>query len=76
MLLAVWPSVYFLLGGGGGGGGGFTLDGDGGFELTPLLMCCLGGRGGGGFEPFLPIALLPGFFHKFNHIYFFNIYHY
>lgn len=70
----VLPNYFF--GGGGGGGGGFIFGGGGELEplLTPLSTC--GGRGGGGFEPFLPICFLPSFFHKFNEFYFFNIDHY
>jgi hypothetical protein len=68
---------YFFFGGGFGGGGGLTLAGGGGFTFAPSLMPrWLGGCGGGGFEPFLPIFYLPGFFHKFDHFYFSNINHY
>ena len=47
----------FVAGGGFGGGLGFTLDG-GGLTLACSRRPPLGGRGGGGLDPFLTFGLL------------------
>jgi len=63
--ITLFSHSHFLGGGGGGGGDGRTFLGGAGFalapSLNPLRPASAGGRGGGGFEAFLPIIFFPCF---------------
>lgn len=69
----------FLGGGGGAAGFGLTFTGgEPGLELAPSFLpyptlSLPGGTGGGGFEVFFVIRLLPCFGHEFDPFYICNI---